>query len=146
MDEIDVAILDVLKENARATASEISRQINLSVPAVAERIRKLEGAGIIEKFTVKINRQRQGYRLLAFIAVTITKTENISNFREKICKCPNVLECHHLAGPMDYMLKVLVHNTLELEDFLMNTLKKIEGIESSNTYISLSSLKEEINI
>ena len=146
MDEIDIKILNHLKENARATASEISKQINLSIPAVAERIRKMEVSGAIEKFTIKINRAQQGYHLLAFIMVTIDKTENIMPFREEICQCPNVLECHHLAGPADYMLKVLVRNTLELEDFLMNKLKKIDGVVSSNTFISLSTLKEEVNL
>lgn len=146
MDEIDIKILNQLKINSRATASEISRQINLSIPAVAERIRKMEVSGTIEKFTIKINRNQQGYHLLAFITVTIDKTENIQHFREEICQCSNVLECHHLAGPADYLLKVLVRNTLELEDFLMNKLKKIDGIISSTTLISLSSLKEEINI
>ena len=146
MDEIDVRILQQLKENARSTASEISRQVNLSVPAVAERIRKLEASGVIEKFTIKVDRARQGYHLLAFIMVILDKTEHIAPFRQEICRCENVLECHHLAGSADYMLKVLVRNTGELEDFLMNKLKKIEGVVSSNTFISLSALKEEINI
>ena len=146
MDEIDAKILNHLKANSRATASEISKQINLSIPAVAERIRKMEVAGTIEKFTIKVNRAQQGYHLLAFIMVTLDKTENIHPFREAICRNENVLECHHLAGPADYMLKVLVRNTLELEDFIMNKLKKMEGVESSSTFISLCPLKEEINI
>lgn len=58
----------------------------------------------------------------------------------------NVLECHHIAGNHDYLLKVLVKNSLELEDFLMNTLKQIKGIASTDTIISLSTLKDEINI
>ena len=146
MDELDIRILNQLKDNARATASEISRQVNLSVPAVTERIRKLESSGTIERFTIKVNRAKQDYHLLAFIMVAIDHTQNILPFREEICRCPNVLECHHLAGTADYMLKVLVRNTLELEDFLMNKLKKIDGVVSSNTFISLSTLKEEINI
>ena len=106
----------------------------------------MEVSGAIEKFTIQIDRAKQGYHLLAFIMVVIDKTENIMPFREEICRCKNVLECHHLAGPADYMLKVLVRNTLELEDFLMNKLKKIEGVVSSSTFISLSTLKEEVNI
>ena len=146
MDELDLKILEQLKGNSRATASEISRQVNLSVPAVTERIRKMESSGTIEQFTIKVNRAKQDYHLLAFIMVVIDHTQNILPFREEICRCPNVLGCHHLAGTADYMLKVLVRNTLELEDFLMNKLKKIEGVVSSNTFISLSTLKEEINL
>lgn len=146
MDEIDKDILEELKINARATASDISKKVNLSIPAVAERIKKLETYNIIEKYTVKLNRIEQGYSLLAFIFVDIDKTENILPFREKIVTCKNVLECHHIAGNHDYLLKVLVKNSLELEDFLMNTLKQIKGIASTDTIISLSTLKDEINI
>ena len=77
MDELDIKILNYLNLNSRATASEISKIINLSVPAVSERIRKMELSGSIEKFTIKINREKQGYHLLAFIMVVIDKTENI---------------------------------------------------------------------
>jgi Lrp/AsnC family leucine-responsive transcriptional regulator len=146
MDSIDSAILGVLKENGRATSSEISRKVSLSVPAVAERIRKLEQAGVIEKYTVKINRNKTGKRLLAFIFVNIDQTERINTFREAIIKHDCVLECHHVAGSYDYILKVGLEDTLALEDFLTNTLKKIKGVASSNTIITLITLKEEINL
>ena len=146
MDEIDVKILNILGSNGRMAASRVSKQVNLSVPAVAERIRKMEQSGIIEKYTAKINRSRLGYELLAFITVNIDNTKNIQGFRQRITACPNVLECHYLAGQTDYMLKVLVKNTAQLEDFLMNTLEKTEGVASSNTLICLSTLKEKVNI
>ena len=60
MDDIDGKILAILKENARETVSEISQRVALSVPAVAERIRKLEQGGIIEKYTVRIGRKKTG--------------------------------------------------------------------------------------
>jgi Lrp/AsnC family leucine-responsive transcriptional regulator len=146
MDAINLKIIDILKENARATASEISKKINLSIPAVAERIRKMEEANIIEKYTIKVNREKINYRLLVFIFVIVDKTENIENFRNTIVKYNSVLECHHLAGEYDYLLKVLLEDTKALENFLANVLRKIEGVNKINTIISLSSLKESINI
>ena len=146
MDMIDSKIIDALKENGRATASEISKKVNLSIPAVAERIRKMEAGGIIEKYTIKVNREKINYKLLAFIFVNIDKTENVENFRKSIVQCNSVLECHHIAGEYDYLLKVLIEDTKSLEHFLSDTLKKIKGVLKSNTIISLSSLKEEINI
>ncbi|AKN30450.1 transcriptional regulator [Clostridium carboxidivorans P7] len=146
MDIIDLKIIDALKENSRSTSSEISRKVNLSIPAVAERIRKLEDGNIIEKYTIKINREKINYKLLAFIFVNIDKTENIENFRKSIVQYNSVLECHHVAGEYDYVLKVLVEDTKSLEYFLSNTLKKIKGVLKSNTIIVLSSLKENINI
>lgn len=146
MDEIDKSILKELKKNGRVSTSEISKRVYLSVPAVAERIKKMEQANIIEKYTIKINKKKIGYNLLAFILVNINTTENIENFRMKIIQEPHVLECHHIAGPNDYLLKVLVRDTEELENFLSNILKNINGVETSNTIISLSTLKEEINL
>lgn len=145
MDMTDAKILECLKGNGRATASEISKRVNLSIPAVSERIRKLEDSGIIEQYAVKLNRDKLGYRLLAVIFVNIDDTVNVSAFREKIIKFPQVIECHHMAGEYDYMLKVLLTDTAELEDFLSGKLKSIRGVQKSNTLIVLSTLKETSN-
>ena len=146
VDTIDIKIIDVLKENSRSTISEISKKVNLSIPAVAERIRKMEEAEIIEKYTIKVNREKMNYKILAFILINIDRAENVENFRKSIVQHNYVLECHHIAGEYDYLLKVLVEDTKALEHFLSNTLKKIKGVLKSNTIISLSSLKEDINI
>jgi Lrp/AsnC family leucine-responsive transcriptional regulator len=146
VDKIDLNIIEVLKENSRSTTSEISKRVNLSIPAVAERIRKMEEAGIIEKYTIKLNRDKINLKLLAFVFVNIDKTENVENFRKAIVECSCVLECHHVAGEYDYMLKVVLEDTKSLEYFVSDTLKKIKGVVKSNTIIALSSLKENINI
>lgn len=145
MDEIDYTILNELKNNGRASASEIGRKVNLSIPAVAERIKKLEQAEVIQQYTIKINRDKIEKRLLAFIFINIDKTEDIDNFRRVIVQHNCVLECHHVAGTYDYLLKVITEDTQGLENFLSKTLKKIKGVSSSNTIITLITLKEEIN-
>lgn len=145
MDIIDAKILEVLKKNGRATASEISKKVNLSIPAVSERIRKLEDARIIEQYTVKINREKMGFKLLAIIFLNIDHAANIKSFREAIIKFEEILECHHMAGEYDYMLKVLVEDTAELESLLNDKLKSIQGVRTSNTLIVLSTLKENSN-
>ncbi|MBS7525474.1 Lrp/AsnC family transcriptional regulator [Fusibacter paucivorans] len=145
MDAIDHDILEVMKMNGRATASEISRKVNLSVPAVSERIRKLEDGNIIEQYTIKVNREKMGYKLMSIIFVNIDQTENIENFRSAVLQMEEVLECHHLAGEYDFMLKVLLKDTGELEHFLSNRIKLIKGVKKSNTLIVLTTLKESIN-
>ncbi|HPF86664.1 MAG TPA: Lrp/AsnC family transcriptional regulator [Candidatus Limiplasma sp.] len=144
MDIIDAAILDALKENARASASQISKQVNLSVPAVAERIRKLESAGIIRGYTVRLDREKTGKPLLAFMLVNIDGTENIRGFRDAMLRQSDVLECHHVAGVQDYLLKVAAENMGALEAFISQTLKTIPGVAATNTMISLLPLKEEL--
>ena len=146
MDQLDGRILAALKENGRSTASEISRQVSLSVPAVTERIRKMEHGGIIEKYTVRVNRKAMGYRLMAFIFVTIANAEQSAAFQERIVQSPSVLECHAIAGPSDYLLKVLVQDTDALDSFLNNTLRRAGNVANINTLVRLKTLKEEINI
>jgi len=145
MDIIDLNILEALKQNGRETASEISKKVHLSIPAVSDRIKKLEEANIIEKYTIKINREKMGYKLLVTIFVNIEQTVNIKHFRETIIKYSEVIECHHIVGEYDYMLKVLLKDSSELEDFIGNKLKSIKGVQKSNTIVILSTLKEEIN-
>lgn len=144
MDMIDQSILDCLKANGRATASEIGRVVSLSVPAVSERIRKLEQSGVIEGYTVRINRHKTGHRLLAFVMVGIGRNEYTEGFKTAVVKFEEVLECHHIAGEYDYLLKTCTEDTQALDSFLSN-LKKIRGVSRTNTAIALSSLKEEVN-
>ncbi|MDF2682359.1 MAG: transcriptional regulator [Brevibacillus sp.] len=144
MDRIDEEILRLLKENGRMTSSEISKQVHLSVPAVSERIRKLEESRVIERFTVKLGRQQIGLHLIAFIMVQLEKPEHVDGFRTTILQTDSVLECHHMAGSYDYMLKVALPGTRELEQLISETIKQVTGVAKTNTMIVLSSMKEEM--
>lgn len=144
MDRIDQEIVRLLKENGRMTSSEISKLVHLSVPAVSERIRKLEESAVIERFTVKLGREQIGLHLVAFIMVQLEKPEHIPGFREMILKTDSVLECHHMAGSYDYLLKVALPGTKELERLISETIKQIAGVAKTNTMIVLSSMKEEL--
>ena len=146
MDEIDREIITILKKNSRISASAISKSVNLSVPAVLERMNKLDKQGYITQYTVKLDRKKTGCHLTAFICVVLEMSADIKSFRKAILNLPNVLECHHIAGKYDYILKISVKDTDALEDFLINSLKKIDGVASSNTLISLSVMKEEFNL
>jgi len=137
--------LEALRENSRATASEISRRVELSVPAVTERIHKLNESGVIEQYTIRINRKKMGFHLCALVLVGIESTAEIAGFRSQIVRSAEVIECHHIAGEYDYLLKVLVEDTSELERFLSKRLKSIRGVDRTNTIIVLSTLKETIN-
>lgn len=144
MDRIDEEILRLLKENGRMTSSEISKQVHLSVPAVSERIRKLEESRVIERFTVKVGREQIGLHLIAFIMVQLEKPEHVDGFRATILQTDSVLECHHMAGSYDYILKVALPGTRELEQLISETIKQVTGVAKTNTMIVLSSMKEEM--
>jgi Lrp/AsnC family leucine-responsive transcriptional regulator len=144
MDTFDGKILKLLAQNARMTGADIARKVNLSLPAVTERLRKLTRDGIIDKYTIRLNREKLSLNLMAFINVWIDHTKNV-NAREHLVAMSEVLECHHMAGDCDMLLKVLVKDTAALEELLVNKIKSIKSITRTSTTIILSTYKEEIN-
>ena len=133
----------LLKENRSESASEIAKQVALSVPAVTERIRKLEQGGVIEKYTLRINPCELGYNLLVFVLVKIDTSRNLEAFQDEVRALANVLECHHIAGPSDYLLKVLVKDMQDLETLLSCTMKDLPGVAETQTLFCLSMLKKK---
>jgi Lrp/AsnC family leucine-responsive transcriptional regulator len=130
MDEIDFKIIKTLKRNGRSSASELSKQVNLSVPAVSERVKKIEQGGIIKKYTVQIDRNKTKHKLLAFILVNTDLSKNMDGFKSVILDYDNVLECPHTSGEYDFLLKVLAEDTQTLEEFLSSKLRKLTVYKS----------------
>ena len=146
MDHIDQTILQILKDNSRSSASDIAKQVSLSVPAVTERIKKLEQSGTIEKYTIRINPEDLGYNLLVFVLVKIDSSRSLEAFQNEITALSNVMECHHIAGPADYLLKVMVQDLASLEEFLSHQLKDMTGVVNTEVMFALSTLKEEYTV
>lgn len=140
----DGKILQLLAQNARITGADIARKINLSLPAVTERLRKLDRSGFIDRYTVKLNREHLSLHVLAFIAVWIDHTKNV-NVKDHVVALNEVLECHHIAGDSDLLLKVLVKDTAALEELLVKKIKAIKAVTRTSTTIILSTYKEELN-
>lgn len=145
MDRSDNKILQLLADNARITGADIARKINLSLPAVTERLRKLDKSGYIDKYTIQVNRQQIDLHLLAFIQVWIDHSK-AGSVKENIIALNEVLECHHVAGEYDLLLKVLVKDTSALEELLVKKIKGIKAVTRTNTTIILSTYKEEVNV
>ncbi len=145
MDRYDTKILQLLADNSRITGADIARKINLSLPAVTERLRKLDRSGYIDKYTIQVNRKQLDLHLLAFIQVWIDHSKGAA-VKENIIAISEVLECHHIAGEYDLLLKVLVKDTAALEELLVKKIKAIKAITRTSTTIILSTYKEEVNV
>ena len=144
MDAFDSKILKLLVQNARISGADIARKVNLSLPAITERLRKLSRTGVVDKYTIRLNREKLSLHLTAFIHIWIDHTKNV-NVKDLIVAMNEVLECHHMAGDCDLLLKVLVKDTLALEELLVHKIKAIKAITRTSTTIILSTYKEEIN-
>lgn len=145
MDSLDIKILKLLKNNARVTASEISSKINLSVPAVSDRLRKLDASGVIEQYTVIINAKKLNRNLTVIMFVSLESPKYTNNFLEAIQKDDEIIECHYLAGDYDYSLKIITQNTETLEKIL-NKIKGMNGIIKTKTTVTLSTIKNNYSV
>lgn len=144
MDKIDTKIIQLLKENSRTTCSEISKKVLLSVPAVTERLKKLEEEKIIKQYSLRLNRKRIGLNLLAFVLVSIDNPEHNMDFRDLIGKSDWIYEAHHITGEYDYLLKIAAENTDKLEIYIAEVIQKITGVRKTNTIVVLSTIKEDM--
>ena len=145
MDSLDIRILKLLQNNARVTASEISSKINLSVPAVSDRLRKLDASGVIEKYTVIINAKKLNRNLTVIMFISLESPKYTAKFLEAIQKDDEIIECHYLAGDYDYALKIITENTETLEKIL-NKIKSMNGVVKTKTTVTLSTIKNSYSI
>lgn len=145
MDSLDIKILKLLQNNARVTASEISSKINLSIPAVSDRLKKLEASGVIEKYTVILNAKKLNRNLTVIMFVSLESPKYTDMFLEAVQREEEILECQYLAGDYDYALKVITENTETLEK-LLNKIKSFNGITKTKTTVSLSTIKNNHSV
>ena len=148
IDELDKRIIALLQSNARISNAELARRINLSPPATYARVKRLEETGFIQQYTTRINRQGAGFDMLCFISVSLQLHDinQVNGFHEAVLGMPEVLECHHVTGEYDYLLKVVAKNTDDLEDFLMHRLTPIPGVARIHTSLILREVKNVTDI
>lgn len=144
MDTIDRKILRILQADARASLQQIGQAVGLSTSPCWERIRKLEAAGAIEGYTVRINPQALGFNDTVLVQVTLdSHSDNtLEKFGETLAAIPEVIEAYLVSGEYDYLLRVAVKDTRDYERVLRERLYKIKGIRHSKSSFVLRTLKK----
>lgn len=148
MDHIDVQILHILQENGRVTNSELAKRVGLSAPSVLERVRKLEDGGVITGYKVKIDPEKVGRGQLCYVAIGLSLHQigNITEFQRQIERIPEVLDCFHITGEEDFLLKVMVRDMKHYEEVLLSKLTKIPGTSKIKTMVVLSTIKTDTKL
>lgn len=141
LDDIDLKILHILQLNGRARLADIADEVELSAPAVMERVKKLESSGVIKGYLALLDAKKLGKDITAFIGVSINHQRDINKFAKHILQYPDVLECHHVTGEESFILKVKSENTASLER-LLGDLRSVEGVTRTVTNVVLSTAKE----
>ena len=138
LDEIDRKILGLLLENGSLSFAEIGRRVGLSLPAASERVRRLEEAGIISGYQANINFNRLGYGIIVFVQLTIPAT-SYEKMKQTLSAIPELVEAHHVAGDLSFLLKFRLASLEDLEPILI----KLNRQGQSSSIIVLSTTHEE---
>jgi DNA-binding Lrp family transcriptional regulator len=148
LDDKDRALLRHLQDDARVTSTELAKRVDLSPPGLQKRVRKLEEMGVIEGYKTLLNREALGFDMLCFVQVTLRRhePEAIRSFKERIKSMTEVMECHHITGEYDYLLKIVVRNRNHLEQFLVEKLTPLKGMDKIRTSLVLREIKSSTAI
>ncbi|HEX8695511.1 MAG TPA: Lrp/AsnC family transcriptional regulator [Longimicrobium sp.] len=141
LDDIDLRLLELLQEHGRVSQHDLAVAVGLSSPAVGERVRKLEERGIIRGFTAVLDPKLLGRDVTAFIAVGIAGSQYYPEFRQRVGRHPEVLECHSITGQGSHLLKIRTESTSTLEGLLAE-IQSWAGVQWTTTSLVLSTIKE----
>lgn len=141
IDEIDINILSQLQKDSRLSIRELSKRINLSPPSVTERVRRLEENGIIEGYTIKINKKKLGLSIECIIKVTMRNGE-YERFKRFIADYPGSEFCYRVAGDACFIVKLSVSRLEDIEKFI----NSISSFAVTSTSIVFSEVKIEENL
>ncbi|MEQ6123190.1 Lrp/AsnC family transcriptional regulator [Pseudotenacibaculum sp. MALMAid0570] len=148
LDEIDKKIILLLQKDSKQTNKQISLQLNLSVTAIYERIKKLEKEGVIKKYVALVDNDKIKRSFLAFCHIKLERhtKEYIVNFEKQILQLEEVSECFHVSGDYDYILKIYVEDMKAYREFMVNKLTVLKHIGSTHSVFSIGEVKNSSEI
>ena len=141
LDQIDLKILEILQDHGRRRLADIAESVELSTPAVLERVKKLETSGVIKGYQALLDSKKVGKDIAAFIGISMGNQRDIDKFAGRMLQHRDVLECHHVTGEESFILKIKTANTNSLEK-LLGEIRSVEGVTRTVTRVVLSTAKE----
>jgi Lrp/AsnC family leucine-responsive transcriptional regulator len=143
MDATDKKLLALLQQDTKKTTKELSLKLNLSVTAVYERIKKLEREGIIDKYVVLLNRNKINKSFVVFCHIKLIQhsKEFLTTFEKEVIKLDEALECFHVSGDYDYILKICVRDMEAYREFMVTKLTTLQHIGSTHSTFMIGEVK-----
>lgn len=142
-DAIDKKLLALLQADSKQTNKELSHKLNLSVTAVYERIKKLEKQGVVAKYVALVRKEKVDKSFVAFCHIKLVQhsQEYVVKFEREVTNLDEVMECFHISGDYDYLLKVLVNDMEAFREFMVNKLTSINHIGSTHSMFVINEVK-----
>jgi len=147
-DAIDKKLLQLLQQDSKQTNKELSNKLNLSVTAVYERIKKLEREGVINKYVALVKKEKVEKSFVAFCSIKLIQhsQDYVTKFEKEIAQLDEVIECFHISGDYDYLLKIIVEDMPHFRLFMVTKLTTLKHIGSTLTSITISEVKNTTEI
>ncbi len=147
IDNTDLKILEILRDDAKKPYTEVARRVNVSQGTVHVRMTKLEEAGIVEKTTLKLNYAKLGYDITAFIGIFLEKSALYDKVVAKLKEIEEITSIHYTTGNYSMFVKIHCRDTNHLKEVLHDKMQQVDGIERTETMISLEeSLDRNLNL
>ncbi|MBY0434885.1 MAG: Lrp/AsnC ligand binding domain-containing protein [Cyclobacteriaceae bacterium] len=137
IDKTDLKILEILIQDAKRPFTEVAKKVFVSQGTVHVRINKMQEAGIVEKTTLKINYAKLGYDITAFIGIYLEKSALYESVLEELKKIPEITNIHYTTGNYSMFVKIHCRDTNHLKEVLHDKMQQVNGIERTETMISL---------
>ncbi len=144
IDDIDKKILEILQARAKITNAKLSEEIGLSPAPTLERVKKLEQMGIISSYHAKLNTEKIGLGVTTFVLATLIghNRTNIEGFIKAIENVPEVIECHHITGAGDFILKVVAKDISSYQKIMLEKVSDIKEVDNMQSMVVLSTFKD----
>lgn len=143
LDRQDKRIVKILQTEGRITNSDLAGRIGLTAAPTLARVNKLESTGVIRGYAAQVDRRALDLPFLAFASVILRapRPDEHAGFLQAMMDLPEVLECHHMAGDEDYLLKVVTRGPQEYEALIMDRIGAIPQVQRIKTMLVLSTGK-----
>lgn len=137
LDELDLQILDILIKDSRTPFLEIARQCHVSGGTIHVRMKKMEDIGIIKGTKLIVNTAKLGYDVCCFIGIYLDKSNSFNNVLDQLELIREIVELHYTTGEYTIFIKVICKSIGDLQNLLMNKIQAVDGIQRTNTFVSL---------
>ena len=137
IDNVDLKILALLTEDAKMPYTEVAKKVFVSGGTVHVRMRKMEEMGIVKGTTLKMDYSKMGYDITAFLGIYLEKSSLYDDVIKRLMLIPEIVKIHYTTGNYNIFVKMHCKDTKHLKDVLHDYIQKVEGIERTETIISL---------
>lgn len=148
LDDIDAQILEIMQRQGRITNTKLAAKVGLSAPPMLERVKKLERQGVIQGYRAIVDARMLGRDFYVFAALTVNVKAlgDVTRLEADLAAMPEVLSCYHIAGDIDFLLKVNVEDQEDYKRFVVEKLTAIDGISRIHSWVVLSTVKDTTEI